>query len=545
MKQQQSKIPAVIYLRLSRDDVLKSGESISISSQRQILHRYAEDNGFTIAKEYVDDGYSGTNFNRPGFKSMKADIEAGKITTVLTKDLSRLGRNYLETGYFTEIFFEEHNVRFIAIHDGVDTLRTENEFMPFRNVMNEMYAKDGAKKVRAGYRVKAQDGKFTGAYAPYGYLKDPDNKYHLIIDKEVAHVVRKIFNLAAAGDSAFKIAKTLTTERILKPRAYLAKKTGKYMKSFDKHPYDWGCTTVRTIIKNEAYIGHMVGNKMTTRSFKDKRLVYRPKDDWIRVENTHEPLVDEYTFEQANKLTAVKKVEDKKYPEDPNIYSGILKCSTCGKGLSLARQTSVKYTSGNYMCNKSRQKGKEYCSMHYISRKNLNRIVLEDIQHHIREAHIDERKLIVNLSKHNHAKQLDDTANYEEIRNKKQNREQELEIIIDKLYEDYALGKISESKYESMTEKYNEEYETVVQELDHLNKKISENSDDEDKNKRFVKLLKNYTEVTELSANLLNNLIDKIVIYDSELIGDQRAQRVDIHYKFAGLIKSSDPYTSL
>ncbi|HFK6936542.1 TPA: recombinase family protein [Listeria monocytogenes] len=545
MKQQQSKIPVVIYLRLSRDDVLKSGESISISSQRQMLYRYAQDNGFTIAKEYVDDGYSGTNFNRPGFKSMKTDIEAGKITTILTKDLSRLGRNYLETGYFTEVFFAEHNVRFIAIHDGVDTLRTENEFMPFRNVMNEMYAKDGAKKVRAGYRVKAQDGKFTGAYAPYGYLKDPDNKYHLIIDKEVAHVVRKIFNMAAAGDSTFKIAKTLTAELVLKPRVYLAKKTGKYMKSFNKYIYDWGCTTVRTIIRNEVYIGHMIGNKKTTRSFKDKRVIHRPKDDWIKVENTHEPLVDEYTFKQANKLIAVKKVRVKKCPADPNIYSGILKCSTCGKGMSLARQTSVKHTSGNYMCNMSRQKGKKYCSMHYISRKNLNRIVLEDIQHHIQEAHIDERKLIVNLNKHDYAKQLDETANCEEIRNKKQSREEELETIIDKLYEDYALGKITEIKYDSMSKKYNEEYETVVQEINYLNKKISENSDDEDKNRSFVKLLKNYTEVKELSANLLNNLIDKIVIYDSELIDGQRTQRVDIHYKFAGLIKSSDPYTSL
>ncbi|MBC1227607.1 recombinase family protein [Listeria booriae] len=545
MKQQQSKIPAVVYLRLSRDDVLKSGESLSISSQRQILSRYADDNGFTVVKEYVDDGYSGTNFDRPGFKSMKADIEAGKITTIITKDLSRLGRNYLETGYFTEIFFEEHNVRFIAIHDGVDTLRTENEFMPFRNVMNEMYAKDGAKKVRAGYRNRALDGKFTGAYAPYGYDKDPDNKYHLVVDEEVAPVVRKIFNLAAAGDSTFKIAKTLKAELVLKPRAHLARKTGKYMKAIDKHPYDWGSTTVGTILKNEAYLGHMVGNKMTTRSFRDKRLVSRPKEDWIRVENTHEALTDEYTFKQANQLAATRKVGERKYSSDPNIYTGILKCSTCGMGLSLARQTSVKYTSGNYMCNKSRQKGKDYCSMHYISRKNLNRIVLEDIQHHIREAQIDEQKLIANLNKHNTAKKLDESANQEEKFNKKRSRECELEIIIDKLYEDYALGKISESKYESMTEKYNEEYETVVQELNYLNKKMKENSDDEDKNRRFVKLLKNYTEVTELNANLLNNLIDKIVIYDSELIDDQRTQRVDIHYKFAGLIKSSDPYTSL
>ncbi|MBC1501249.1 recombinase family protein [Listeria weihenstephanensis] len=544
MKQQQSKNTTGIYLRLSRDDET-NGESMSISSQRQLLRNYAKEQGFTIVREYVDDGYSGTNFNRPGFNEMKADIEDGKLSIVITKDLSRLGRNYLETGYLTEVYFSEHNVRFIAVQDSVDTFGEENEFMPFRNIMNEWYAKDNAKKVRAGYRIKAIEGKFTGGYAPYGYEKDPLDIHKLVIDKEVAPVIKKIFSLAIAGYSSFKICKTLKAESILTPRSYLYLKTGKYAKTYDPaHPYDWGTTIIRRIIANEVYLGHMVSGITSTKSFKDKRLIRHAPEDWIKVENTHEAIIDAETFEEANKNLSVRKHMEPQYPDDPNIYTGILRCSTCRSVMSLARESKVKYTSGNYMCGKFRTRGKEYCSMHYINRKNLNRLVLEDIQYHIRETQLDEKKLIKKLNKYDKEKSSNSAVNYGEQLKTKKARQKELDIILKKLFEEYALGKITETQFNLMAGKFNDEHEQVVQDIDNLNEKIRENSDDEDKNKRFVQLLKNYTEATELDSNLLHSLVDTIIVYDSEVIDGQRTQRVDIHYKFAGVIKSSEVYTS-
>jgi len=324
MKQQRTNT-AALYCRLSRDDGGDS-ESNSIITQRQMLQRYARENGFYVCSEYVDDGISGTTFDRPSLKRMITDIEDGKIGIVLCKDMSRLGRNNAMVAYYTEIFFPDNDVRFIAIGDSIDTYKGENEIMAFKSVINEYYARDISKKIKAAYHTKALNGEFTAAFAPYGYKKNPDNKHHLIPDENTAGTVARIFQMAADGLTPFKIAAVLSREGILTPRAYTAEQHEKYKDCFNhKYPADWRNTTIAAILKNREYMGHMVCNKNTTKSFKNRKHIQLSEEDWIITENTHEPLVDEYLFNLAQKVVRVKKRENTAGHD--NIFAGLLKCS--------------------------------------------------------------------------------------------------------------------------------------------------------------------------------------------------------------------------
>lgn len=285
MMNQTNNITA-LYCRLSRDDEY-SGDNLSIKNQKEMLAEYAITNGFESYVFYVDDGYSGTNFERPDFERLLSDIEKGKVKTVITKDLSRLGRDYLKTGYYIESYFPSHKIRFIAINDSVDSNKEANDFTPFKNIINEWYAKDISKKIKSAYRSKALKGEFTGPYAPYGYQKDPENKYHLITDLETSSVVKRIFDYALEGLTPFKIANILKKEGILKPRAKMMKDLGKYVsEKFVKYPYDWSQQTIFSILKNREYLGHIVCNKNTPKSFKDRSLIKVPKDEWIEDDKT-------------------------------------------------------------------------------------------------------------------------------------------------------------------------------------------------------------------------------------------------------------------
>ena len=304
-KQQFNKITA-LYCRLSRDDEY-SGDSMSIQTQKAMLKHYADEHGFGNCQYFVDDGWSGTNFQRPQFQMMIEDIENGNVDTVIVKDLSRLGREYLQTGYYTEIFFPQHDVRFIAVNDNVDSNIGDNEFAPFKNIINEWYARDISRKIRSAYRIKALNGQFTGNRAPYGYMKSPEDKYKLIPD-ENAPIVQRMYRMALEGKSCGAIATVLKNERIPTPGVYTRNKDGVLCENKRvKYPYGWMQSTVRDILVNEVYIGNTVSQKHMTKSFKDKRLVARPEKDWIRVENTHEPLVDRDTFYTVLKRVSVKR----------------------------------------------------------------------------------------------------------------------------------------------------------------------------------------------------------------------------------------------
>ena len=349
LKQQAN--TAGLLCRLSRDDG-GDAESNSITTQRQMLRRYAKEQGFQVYDEYIDDGISGTTMDRPGFQRMVRDIEDGKIGIVLCKDLSRLGRNNALVAYYTEIFFPDNDIRLIAIGDGIDTAKGDNEIMPFKSVVNEYYARDISRKIRAAYRTKALNGEFTGPYAPYGYRKNPENPRHLIPDDNATQIVKRIFQMAADGVTPFRIAAQLSREHIPTPNNYFADQGMKVKRP--KYP-EWSKTTVLQILHNRTYLGHLICLKQTTKSFKNKKTVYLPEDKWVVTENTHEPIIDQYTFDIAQKIAHVKKREGKPLME--NIFSGLLKCSTCGGGLGLACREENMY--GQYNCNLYRRGTKD------------------------------------------------------------------------------------------------------------------------------------------------------------------------------------------
>ena len=335
---------AGIYLRLSRDDNTGS-ESMSIANQRQMLTDYVQSAGFNLYSEYVDDGYSGVNFQRPSFKKMITDADAGRINCIVTKDLSRLGRNYVQTGYYTEEYFVECGIRFIAVNDGIDTLQENNDIAAFHNVLNEFYPKQVSKKVRQVKRTAAQQGKFMGSQAPYGYVKSPADKHILIPDNDVVNIVRRIFRLFASGESGRHIADILNTEGILSPGAYHAAKVGKV--GVNK---TWGSSTVVQLLRNQAYIGNMVQGKRKALSFKTKKRMVTDKSDWIIVENTHEALIElDIWGEVQRKLTANYRPRVCKQGEN-SLFSGIVECADCGAKMAFTTKIMSGKTYKLYRC---------------------------------------------------------------------------------------------------------------------------------------------------------------------------------------------------
>ncbi|GBG07636.1 recombinase [Paenibacillus agaridevorans] len=536
-KQQQTR--TAIYCRLSRDDE-QSGESMSIENQRILLRRYAKEQDFEVVEVYTDDGWSGTNFDRPDFQRMKRDIENGGIDIVLVKDLSRLGRIQIETSLCIQVFFPEHQVRFIAVSENIDTAKGEDDFMELRNLFNEWFVRDTSCKVKSGYRQRALNGDYTGAFAPYGYRKDEQNKHKLVPDENTASVVQHIFRLAVEGYSPYKIGRLLRGDRVLTPRAYLAEQHQRYLKVVNtRHPYDWGATTVKTILQNKAHLGHMVSHKATKPSFKKKRVVAVPQDEWIEVRDTHEPLIDEETFALAQKVIRVKKRPTKE--GEHQIFAGLLKCSTCGQGLSFARGGSSKTSGGkggrgSFACNQSRTRGKAYCSFHYISYVHIYEIILADIRRHAQTAREKESIFVEKLAmvSQNQQKKQWRAAMKECVR--LNSRESELQTIQRKLYEDNALGKITDEQYVTLSRDFTEEQAQLKERLKLLEEQLNQAESKQENTTRFLELVREYTDMKELTKAILNELIDKVVVYDAEKINGKRVQRIDIYYRFVGLL---------
>ncbi len=511
--------------RLSREDDLQ-GDSESIQTQKSMLEQYALKHNFINLIHYVDDGYSGTNFDRPDFQRLMNDIKLGKIETIITKDLSKLGRDHIMTGYLLENFFPEHKVRFIAINDDVDSDKGIPDFTPFKNIMNEWYAKDISKKIRSAYKTKALKGQFTGAYAPYGYKKDPSDKHHLIIDYEQAEVVLEIFELASKGKSAFEIAQILKRKQIYKPRARLLKENNKYYKEmWDKYPYDWSPTTIMAIVSNEEYLGNLICNRTYTSSFKSKKQIRNSKDKWIIVENTHEAIVSKELFDKANSL--LHKIKKKPKRKERNMFSGLLQCASCNKALSLY-SSDKKWDS--FCCVTYRSFGKKYCSAHYIRYEVLYDYVLKDIKELISKVMNNKDELL---------KELLDRSN-NDIRVNKQQKEikklnsrvEELSKITKRLYEDMVLGKISETLFYELSNGYQKEKEELLNKISKLNEEVLKQKDFERKVKDFTSIIEKYHNLEQLDAIILNELIHKIIIYERDIIDGKRVQKIEIQYKF-------------
>ena len=527
-----------LYLRLSRDDELQ-GESNSISTQRMMLRKYAEQNNFNIVDEYVDDGYSGTNFDRPSFKRMIDDIENGKINTVITKDLSRLGRNYLMTGQYIELFFPAHNVRYIAVDNGVDSENQQsNEFIPFLNIINEFYARDVSKKVKRALRTRNEAGAHYGAYAPIGYKKDPDKKGHLLIDEDTRWIVEKIYALALQGTGAAKITKILTAEKVPTAGWLNYQRYGTFANIYADAPpekaYAWTIAQVKSILKEETYIGNSVHNKQANISFKDKRKIRKNPDEWWRVENTHEAIVSKEDFQKVQEMIASRRRQKK--DGTTQIFAGLIKCADCGWSLAYGMNRQNKTPYGYYHCSKNGQ-GLRQCSMHYIRYDVLSAYVLSRLQYWFREVQKDENQLLQQILKSSDSERTSAKKKAMSELKKAQKRQKEVDSLFARMYEDRIAGKITEHNFDMLSDKYQTEQEELAQAIEALQQQIAQDSQESADAEKWISLIKQYTYPEELTAELLNALIEKILVH--EAVKDEngnRVQEVEIYYRFIGKI---------
>ena len=533
MKKQQH-YKAALYCRLSVDDG-NFGGSVSIETQKILLEQYCKDHKITDYKFYCDDGCSGTNFDRPSFKKMLSDIDEGKINLVIVKDLSRFGRNYVEAGMYVQRFTDS-NIRFIAADDNYDSLVNSDDLLfPIKNVVNEMYARDVSKKTKAAKKAKARDGQFIGSKAPFGYKIDPNDRHHLIVDEPAAQVVKRIFRLASEGVGYNKMAKIFREEKVLTPIAYFNLNNPDYFKSdYWRKEFDWHVTSIRAILNNEVYLGKLVYGKQRNKSMKSKEKVRNPKEDWIVVENCHEPIITQELWDTVHKILNAKHRPAK--AGEVQMFAGLLYCSDCGHCLTYSqKQRKDGSYHGAYSCWMYKTHGKEYCASHYITFDTIYELVLIDIQRNLFQYRKNTDKFKSILSRkyqsdsQKQAEQI--TLEYEQ----KQKRCEELDKIISRLYEDNVLGRIGDERYESMSQSYELEQVEIKKALPILKSKIDELKRQSDCADNFINVIKKYTIIDKLDAAILNELIDKIVVHHKEQAEDGRTfQQIEIYYRFVG-----------
>jgi DNA invertase Pin-like site-specific DNA recombinase len=533
---------AAIYCRLSRDDG-SDAESNSISTQRMMLTKYANDNGFVIFDEYIDDGISGTTFERASFKRMVEDIEKRKVNVVIVKDLSRLGRNNALVSFYTEIFFVDRDIRFIAVNDGIDTANGDNEIMPFKSVINEYYARDISKKIRSARKVRAQKGEFSACIAPIGYVKDPKDRHRLIVEESGAKIVKYIFELAISGLGTTKIAHKLNDEGIPSIRRRWAKIYPDMAFNYERRlPPAWSACSVQAVLKNRTYLGSVINGKSTTKSFKNRKIVLNPKESWVEVSNMHEAIIDENTFNMAQRVICMKQRDNTTHYD--NIYAGFLKCSDCGTGLSYKGTRHRSGASTSFICTRYRtqkeiERGRG-CTGHYISSRVLEDSVLGSIRKYAAEAKAHENDLASfaeSIVKDNSNAILRQTKNeFDRI----SQRKDELDTIIERIYEDSILGNISIERYQSMSAKYEQELSQIAERLNELNFKMNAESGRVDNAVRFLAVVQKYTNAQTLTRQMLIELVEKIVVYNAIGRGKNRKQRVDIYFRFEWMVDSNE-----
>ena len=436
-----------LYCRLSQDDK-QEGDSNSIINQKKILKKYALDRGYTNIQFYIDDGVSGTTFNRAGFQSMIADVETGKVKRVIVKDMSRLGRDYLQVGMYTEIFFPEHDVHFIAVNDGVDSNQEDNEFTPFRNIINEWYAKDTSKKIRAVKRSKGMAGEHIGSHPPYGYMKNPENKKEWIIDEEAAEVVREIFRLCVGGYGPTRIAHILTERKILCPTYYALEKGGKQRTVLPADKYTWNGPVVAKILDRMDYLGHTVNFKTHVKSYKVHKTIYNSPDQWKVFEGTHEAIIDKETFEIVQKIRAGKR-RPTRMGEMP-MFSGLLYCADCGRKLSFHRKADEPAEKHHYLCENYRSNTTN-CTMHYIRNVVVERIVLENLKEVIQYVSNYEDEFVRMIMDSDMRQRNRELSQKKKRLAEIQKRIGELDTIFQRIYEDNIIGKLSDERFMKMS----------------------------------------------------------------------------------------------
>ena len=514
MKQSGGDITA-LYARLSRDDELE-GDSNSIVHQREILSEYARKHGFENIRFYADDGYSGTNFNRPDFQRMMADVQAGLIKTIIVKDMSRFGRDYIMVGYYTEILLPQADIRFIAVNDGVDTdNQADNDFTPFRNIINEWYAKDTSKKIRSVLKAKGNAGKHLSVIPPFGYKKDPNDKEKWIIDEEAAQIVKKIFRMYLDGNTMGGIARKLTEEGIETPKEI------------------WSRISVEYILSNYEYTGSTVNFKTKRKSFKNKKQVIQGREDWAVFEGTQEAIIDKETFETVQKMRGTKRAYTKF--NEVNIFSGLLYCADCGGKMTIRRRKEDRRKDA-FICSTYRKKKKNLCTEHAIKVNALEQIVLADIRKVCAYVRQYEEEFVEDFRQCSakESARLQSSARNE--LKKTENRLSEIEKIIVKLYEEKVCGTMPEERFELLAKNYETEQTELKEKVIRVKSSLTVAEENDSSIAKFISLVRSYTEVNELTPEILNSFIDKIYIGKPERINGQRVQEVKIVYKLVGAV---------
>lgn len=538
--QDPNKITA-LYERLSRDDD-QVGDSNSIVNQKKYLESYAEQRGYTNIQHYTDDGWSGGNFNRPAWKQLEADIEAGKIAHVIVKDMSRIGRDYLQTGFYTEVFFREHGVHFIAIANSVDSDdQNSNEFAPFLNIMNEWYLRDLSRKQRTAIRVKGESGKPTTNCAIYGYKKMPGDKYSWYIDEEAAEVVRRIFRLTIEGKGPYDIARILYDDKVETPAVYFGKQNKGVWKSKEEfpNPYNWSGYIVGQILSKPEYMGHTVNFRSHKQSYKDKNPVMNPKEEWLIFENTHEAIVDKETWELAQKLRKTPRRHDTLGEANP--LTGLLFCADCGAKMTNHRSRggteNNPYPSDFYDCSSytlAHQKRTHACCGHYIRTKAVRELVLNTIRTVSTFAISNQEEFAEKVRSASQIKQKEAAKETKRKLNKDKKRIAELDNIIKKLYESFAIGRITDERFDTLLAEYEAEQKTLQASVTEAEQRVSSFEEDTVRVEQFMELAKKYTDFSELTTMMINEFIDKIIVHAPEKIDGDRVQEVEIYLKFIG-----------
>ena len=518
-----------LYERLSQEDKLE-GESNSIANQKKILERYCLEHGITAYRHYdEDDGYSGTNFNRPGFQRMLADIKAGKIKRVIVKDMSRFGRDYLQVGFYTDMLFPDFGVHFIAVNDGVDSTRGENEFTAIRNVFNEMYARDTSKKIRATWQSKGKSGEHLTTIPPYGYMKDPDNKKKWIIDEEAAAVVQQIFALCVSGMGPTQIAKWLEKHEIYNPTAYSQAKGRPVTNKPTANPYKWTNETVSRTLERIEYLGHTVNFKTRKQSYKSKKKLWNDPSEWVIFENTQPPIVEESVFLIVQNIRRSRRRPTKM--GDMGIFSGLLYCAECGGKMYQCRATNFTEEQKYFICSTYR-KGKDLCTTHSIKNVVLHEIVLRNLREAIEYVTQYEAEFIQEAADSRLRERDAEFSRKRETLSRAESRIAELDNLFKHLYEDNVTGKLSDERFIKMSRDYELEQENLKSMAEVLREEIKQQEKQKTNVKAFISVVKKYTDMQELDASILREFIDRIEVSHTDK--KSKTREITIVYNFIG-----------
>jgi site-specific DNA recombinase len=531
-----------LYLRLSRDDNNSESESMSISNQRNLLTDYVKERGWETEEIYIDDGISGVTFDRPAFNRLIKDIENERINMVITKDLSRLGRNYLKVGEYTDYFFPEHKVRYIAVNDNYDNDK-EDDFVAFRNIFNEHYAKDTSKKIKSVKKSQMKQGLFIGSQPAMGYKRDPDNKHKLIIDEEAVEIIRRIFHRYSIGDSARHIAETFNQEGVPTPREYFFNRIGK-PNPYTSDAVSWGSSTIIRMLGNQVYIGHMCQGKRQKKSFKMKRRDVIPQEEWIVIEDTHEPIIDELTWDRVH--TILKRNKSSAKPRlrgDKTIalFSGKVRCADCQAVMTYTYSKNTVYKAYyKYRCSTYSNQGKTACSYHAILEDELETIVLAEIQKFSKIASCYEDELMKKLIDINSNIKLKNNS-FLEKQIRRTNREfQGIAPKIDVLINQMANGNISEQMFKKLMSQYEQKQNDLSERLAEQKAELSRIKDDIGNIKHLVECFRERVYIEDLDRETVVELIDYIEVSKKEKVGTEYMQRVDIHFNFVGQITTDN-----